>query len=160
MQLPKKLSTKVLVIVGVLFAIYSVNHFRTDFTIPNAQKVIHPKGLVVLIPPDYREKQIGNGFHITPKGNDFRVPIIIDVELMPKKAIDASLQTRNIAGKTIHYSIQEGEGGSGGATYDLTAYEFVDESCIVYTSSDQQEWGEPDFDLLWKIVANTRFKKP
>jgi len=48
------------------------------------------------------------------------------------------------------------EGGSGGETYTLEAYEVVPNGQIEYSQAMQSEYDEPDFALSWSIIQATK----
>ncbi len=130
---------------------------------PIAKQVQHPNGLEVGIPKGFTERQTDDGFIIEPENNGnskLRHPIIVYVTL--KKNADtsqnSSFQTKTLAGKEIHYHIEKSEGGSGGETYTLGAFENVPNGQIEYSQAMQSEYSEPDFALVWSIIQTTKLK--
>jgi hypothetical protein len=64
---------------------------------------------------------------------------------------------RYINGRRIHFRIDRAEGGSGGAHIDLHAWERCTNGRLEYAQHDVvEEPGEPDFSLVWRVIAHTR----
>lgn len=126
------------------------------------KEVRHPNGLTVGVPEGFAAKQTDSGFTIEPEGNknlQLRHPVIISVSLVKGKSVpqEPSLQTKGLAGKEVRYHVDKSEGGSGGETYSLTAYESVSGGYIEYSQAMQSEDGEPDFAACWSVVTNTKY---
>lgn len=153
----KKILIKILIAVCAISAACDSAKKKDDFVMRNAKQARHPNGLTVKMPEGYIAKQTDDGFVVEPENNNLRVPIDIYVSIIrgEKEAEqNSNFRTTHLAGKTIRYSIEKGEGGSGGESYSLTAYETVAGGFIKYSQSTQSEFSEPDFALAWQIIEN------
>ncbi len=106
-------------------------------------------------------QQTDNGFVIEPEGGSnsrVRRPVAVYVSLTKNAGApqDLSFQTKSLAGREIRYRIDKSEGGSGGETYTLEAYEIVPTGQIEYSQAMQSEYEEPDFVLSWSIIQATK----
>jgi hypothetical protein len=61
--------------------------------------------------------------------------------------------------RKIKYRINQNEGGSGGAEYNLTAHEQIGSSVVYYSQSEQSKDALPQFNLAWTIIENAALKK-
>ncbi len=125
-------------------------------------QVQHPDGLTVGVPQGFAAQQTDNGFVIEPEGGSnsrVRRPVAVYVSLKKNAGApqDLSFQTKSLAGREIRYRIDKSEGGSGGETYTLEAYEVVPNGQIEYSQATQSEYEEPDFALSWSIIQATKF---
>jgi len=120
----------------------------------------HPNGLVLKVP----EVIDGRGFSFvqTPAGfayadpRDVRTPTRGSVSFNPGVATPAGdwPKTWLVRGRTIHYAVTEREGGSGGAEYELRAWETTRGGHIAYVEDEQSEWG-PEWRVIRTIVDAT-----
>lgn len=125
-------------------------------------QVQHPNGLAVGVPRGFTAQQTDNGFVIEPEGDSnsrVRHPVAVYISLTKNAGApqDLSVQTKSLAGKEIRYRVDKSEGGSGGETYTLEAYEIVPNGQIEYSQAIQSEYEEPDFALSWSIIQATKF---
>ena len=64
---------------------------------------------------------------------------------------------RDVNGRRIRYRIDRAEGGSGGTQIDLHAWEPCTNGHLEYEQCDViEEPGEPDFSLVWSVIAGTQ----
>jgi hypothetical protein len=64
---------------------------------------------------------------------------------------------RNVNGRRIRYRIDRAEGGSGGTQVDLHSWEPCTNGHLAYAQGDVvEEPGEPDFTLVWSVIAGTQ----
>lgn len=127
----------------------------------NAKEVRHPNGLTVKVPEGFAAKQTDDGLVIEPEGDknsQVRRPVAVYVSVIKGKGVPegATLRTKALRGKEVRYLIDKSEGGSGGETYSLEAYEARPDGYIEYTQTTQSEYGEPDFATCWSIVESTK----
>ncbi len=125
------------------------------------KQVQHPNGLIVGVPQGFTAQQTDNGYIIEPEGSSnsrVRRPIAVYISLTKTASAlqDSSLQTKSVAGKEIRYHVDKSEGGSGGETYTLEAYEIVPNGQIEYSQATQSKYEEPDFALSWSIIQATK----
>ena len=164
MEFLSKKFLAVFLVINCIFLFASCDFVKEKeyLIMPIAKQVQHPNGLEVGIPKGFTESQTDDGFIIEPENNGnskLRHPIIVYVTL--KKNADTSqnsfFQTKTLAGKEIHCHIEKSEGGSGGETYTLEAFENVPNGQIEYSQAIQSEYSEPDFALTWSIIQTTKF---
>ena len=129
----------------------------------NAREYVHKNGLTIELPEKFSVEETSEGFIIEPAGGanrNVRYPIEAQV-ILKKDEIPPSreyAEQKTIGNRTIKYRINQNEGGSGGAEYNLTANEQIGDSVIYYSQSEQSEDVAPHFKLCWTIIENTSLK--
>lgn len=128
------------------------------------KEVRHSNGLLIGVPEGFAAKQTETGFIVEPEGNknlQLRRPVIIYVSLVKDQNIprDSLLRTKSLTGKKVRYHVDKSEGGSGGETYSLEAYESLPAGHIEYSQAIQSEDGEPDFATCWSVVETTKYEE-
>lgn len=118
----------------------------------------HRNGLVINIADTLKVEQTEGGFHIyPPNGLDRRSPVEATAELHAGEPAPPGEwpEEKRVGERTVHYRIDESDGGSGGREYDMQAWEPYPGGYILYRERIQSE-GKPDFELLWGLVEGTR----
>jgi hypothetical protein len=127
----------------------------------NAKEVHHRNGLIIKVPEGFASKETDEGFVVEPEGDknrQLRRPVAVYISLVKGKSVPTgtSLQTKTLAGKQVRYQTEKSEGGSGGETYSLEAFELVPGGYIEYSQAIQAERGEPDFAMCWSIIESAK----
>lgn len=149
---------------GILIAACGNASKNTNNTPQNLKSMIHPNKLNIKIPENFSARQTENGFVIEPSGEEnlnLRNPVLIYVSLSKENVLadSADVKTKNIGGKSVNYSLEKSDGGSGGETYSLQITEKTSLGYIQYGQALQSEFSEPDFETLWTIAENTSIEK-
>jgi hypothetical protein len=103
-------------------------------------------------------EQTATGFRVFPaNGGQVRYATEATVDLRGGNAEPGDWPaSSSIDGRTIHYRIDHAEGGSGGAQFELQAWETCASGHLVYHQSDQSEaLAKPRFDLVWNVIEGT-----
>ena len=118
--------------------------------------ITHPNGLALKLPLNLRAEPRSAGFRVTPaEGGPARIPSVVDVTLQPTARPEGTFpETRPIAGGQARYRIEEGEGGSAGPQFVLTAWLAYGRGHVLVRQTTQAEFpAKPDFSLAWIVIA-------
>lgn len=125
----------------------------------------HPSGLALTLPATVGGRRVSvdqtpTGFAVNLEPRVARSATRALVMFNPAIATPAGAwpKTRTVRGVTIRYSIEtfaDRDVGSGGAEYELRAWEPARPGHIAYVQHVQSE-GEPDFSLIWAVIQGTQ----
>lgn len=110
------------------------------------------------LPEKLAAKQMPNGFLIEPpsvRGLSYASVSFLSQQQPPEG--DWSRQ-RQIGSRTIHYRLEETEGGMGGKEYELRAWERYPKGIVVYEQSEQSKSDVPEHAFAWYVIENTGLK--
>lgn len=121
------------------------------------EEVRHRNGLVLVLPADLVVTETADGFVVDPGAFRPLGPISVALHRAGADGDDGWTARHAIGDRAVSYRVDYlGEGGSGGAEYEITARESSALGDVVYTQQAQSELGEPDFALFWQIVDRAR----
>lgn len=131
----------------------------------NTREYVHKNGLTIRLPENFFARDVDEGFIVEPAADSnksVRYPVQVHVILKKDEKTPGSYaysRQKAIGSRTIKYSIDKNEGGgSGGAEYNLTAYESTAKGILYYSQTEQSEDSEPQFKLCWTVMENTSLK--
>lgn len=136
----------------------------TPFPKENTREYVHKNGLTVRLPENFSVAEEPEGFIVeTADGSNksarYPTSVLVILKKDEKPSAGGYARQKTIGSRTIKYSIDKNEGGgSGGAEYNLSAYESTAKGYFHYSQTVQSEDSEPQFNLLWTIVENTSLK--
>jgi hypothetical protein len=125
------------------------------------KEVAHPNGLALRLPEELNVARNADGFSIAPPSSRGMSEMTVSLKVSEQPPAGDWPRQRQIETRRVRYRIDRTEGGgSGGDSYQMTAWEEVSGKYIFYRQGDHAEFGEPTFDLFWMIVENTRTQSP
>jgi hypothetical protein len=148
------MSKQIIILVCIAFLAACSNEYDEQ-RYKNYQELRHPDEFVVRIPPSMTAEQ-------TPHGYIVRDPIPrrykkeASVQRIATDGAPKLVKRKKVSGRSVSYQIDKiGEGGSGGAEYQLRVLWVNEGGAFLYGQRDQSEYGEPSFDLCWDLVKTT-----
>jgi len=119
-------------------------------------------GLLLQIPRDHRAKRLGDTLQVvSPRSDKSRSPLQVLISTTVIKPELPGQRSRELQGRTIHYTVEHEEGGSGGEGLRLRAWVESGGRYVVLDSLTQPEsGGDGDFQVEWAILPTLRWHPP
>lgn len=118
----------------------------------------HRANLVVPTPQGFRSDEGTAGVAFVQDG-DLRSPMTVRIDLYAEPGLTDATDQRQLKDGLAQYKIEEMEGGSGGALWQLSAVRQTPKGALVMHASQQAEFGQPDFSEAWAIFENAEVKE-
>jgi hypothetical protein len=118
----------------------------------------HPNGITLMLPRYLVADPTSTGFLVsTPQSRFLRIPeeVSVDLRADAREPKGEWPSTRDFDERVIYFRVDMEEGGSGGSTYILSAWETTQDGYIEVKQHTQAEGlSSPDFSLAWKVIEH------
>lgn len=140
----------------IALALFFTACLSKDDELSEHMKIEHPNGVILVLSKDWSADKTPSGFRVSAQKSQFaRYPeeVLVSIKEKDWKPQGVWPLIRYLKERAIYYREDIEEGGSGGSTHILTAWESIPNGYIMIEQHTQAEgMSSPNYSLAWKVI--------